>query len=85
MLANRRSLAVVPILVTLAAIGNTLVTMTLWNSNNQLAISFGRGMLIAQPCLLSIWCALVRQKLILRVHVMRQKAGGKYRTQYSSG
>ena len=63
------SVATIAALVAMAAIGNSTATAILWDSGNEPWYSFAWGILIAQPCLLSIWCALVRQNLILRVSI----------------
>lgn len=62
-----KSIALVVPLVCVAALGNWFITFALQGSRDEIAYCFFLGMLLAQTCLLSIWCASVKQRLILRV------------------
>lgn len=57
----------VVILTVVAAIGNYIGAFVVWKIGGESAASFSCGLLLAQPCVLSVWCALVRQRLITRV------------------
>lgn len=65
--SNYASITLAVVLVCMAAVGNSLVTFILWEEGEEFVICFFCGLLIAQPCLLSIWCAAVKQRLIVRV------------------
>ncbi len=62
-------------LVVAAAVGNTLFTMYFHslqpgvNTLHEFGLCVAIGALIAQPCLLSIWCFLLDQRIIIRVPV----------------
>ena len=67
---------VIVALVTFAALGNFVGSLLFWQIDwtgtpffVETAMSFALGLLIAQPCLLSIWCVLARQPVVVRVPV----------------
>lgn len=69
---NRRqiwSLAIFLALVLLAVLGNIVLTAIFFEDLAFESISFfvALGLLVAQPCLLSIWCALGSERVVVRV------------------
>ena len=67
---------VIVALVIFAAFGNFVGTLLFWHFDwmaaplfFKTAFFFALGLLIAQPCLLSIWCVLARQAVIVRVPI----------------
>lgn len=56
-------------LIGVSALGNYFMTLALMDSFDYFTTYFGilAGAIVAQPCLLSIWCALGRQNIMVQV------------------
>lgn len=65
--SRQSTVSLTGVFVVLAAIGNSAMACVLWNNGKPLFTSFFCGVLLAQPCLLFVWCSSVNQRLISRV------------------